>query len=119
MDICPNSMSKMISSYIELEKRGLTRGIFPEFSLLKKSGYSRKPPMKIIETYHSNNVKDVSFIKFNRTENKLVVVSSTKKEKSITIWSFNKEKERIYEIKNCIFPINDEICNINWNYEEP
>ena len=78
-DICPHSMAKMINSFIQLEKQGLTKSISPEFSLLKKPASLKRPPMRMVNVMTSSRIKNVSFIKFNPRGDKIVAISSYKK----------------------------------------
>ena len=88
-------MAKMINSFIQLEKQGLTKTISPEFSLLKKPSLIKRPPMRMITASGSTRLKNIVFMKFNATGQRLAVVSSHRKEKAITIWRFNKIDEEI------------------------
>ena len=89
-------MAKMINSFIQLEKQGFTKTISPEFSLLKKPSLI-KTPWEWFLLQGAPALKNIVFMKFNATGQRLAVVNSHRKEKAITIWRFKKIDEEIQE----------------------
>ena len=47
--------------------------------------------------FTSSRIKNVSFLKFNKNGDKLIVVSSFNKEKTISLWKFNRIDEELIE----------------------
>jgi hypothetical protein len=53
----------------------------------------RSPPSKLISTIPTQNLKNVTYIKINRNSTKVIIATSQKQSKIISLWKLDKNKK--------------------------